>query len=116
MHDFSDSSQDPSEGPTKDGWSIERAVRDSLSDEEAELVREREGFSQDDHLDIARSGAADLSRDERNEFLGHLHAKGSNPVPEYKRESKPIPLFFGSWSGMNPFRYLKPFYLKRKSR
>lgn len=109
-------SQDRSDDVPEDGWSIERAIRESLSDEEMEQATEHGTFTREDHLDIARAGAADLSREERDQFLGRLHAEGSSVVPEYRRESKPIPLFFGSWSGMNPFRHLKPFHLIRKRR
>ncbi len=91
---------------------VERAVRLSLPIEtNTNHVFEGE-FSREDHLAIARSGSADLSTQEKKEVLRDLpHI----PTASYPSGSpRPIPLFFGSWSGMNPFRFMKPFHVRKK--
>jgi hypothetical protein len=103
---------DPSGSPPEEPWNIERAIKDSFDEQKQTPHEDR--FTAEDHLEIARSGAADLSNKEKFSVFEDINAKGISPLPEYKRESRPIPLFFGSWTGMNPFRFLKPFHLKRK--
>jgi hypothetical protein len=107
-------SRQPDPSPSPEGQSIiEGAIRRSLRSPD-EIVKTGSGpFREEDHLAVARSGAADLSRDERGELFQQLADNGPLPYGT-DRTPKPVPLFFGSWTGMNPFRLLKPFFIQKK--
>lgn len=103
---------DHSTGDNQEESVIEHAMRMSQQERVVgEDPRRSEVFGREDHLDIARSGAADLSLHEKNELLRDLAQKES-PRRDAS-QSRSIPLFFGSWSGMNPFRFVKPFFVTR---
>lgn len=89
---------------------VERAMRLSLSEKPKGSSA---SFTDDDHLAIIRSGAADLSSQERFALFEHLNERSDSFTPKPSDSSRTVPLFFGSWSGMNPFRFLKPFRVKR---
>ena len=57
---------------------------------------------------IMQSGAANLSNQEKFSVYEHVH---TNARISSENPSKSTPLFFGSWTGMNPFRFVKPFFL-----
>jgi hypothetical protein len=98
---------------------VERAVRQSFEEkQQKERAEASQSFSRDEHLKIAESGAADLSAKEKIGLFEKLdgHSRAIPAQPADTRQSRPIPLFFGSWSGMNPFRFVKPFFLQKKKK
>lgn len=98
--------------PSSEGESvIERAMR--ISEREHKRESRTGGFSESEHLDVVRSGAADLSSQEKFKLFDSLTDTTGNLTPK-KPSPRPIPLFFGSWSGMNPFRFVKPFFVSRR--
>ena len=114
MADASASSGGPTDShPSEEGSVIERAMRGSLG---AFPLSNKQTFSKDEHMQVARSGAADLSGKEAFSLFEKVHSHTeSHPIQQGKRP-RPIPLFFGHWSGMNPFRFVKPFFLSRKNK
>jgi hypothetical protein len=99
--------------PSHDGESvIERAIRQSFGGTDDAKISAHGPFTQEDHASIASSGAADLSAREKGEMLGKIPDRA--PMAEKRGEPRTVPLFFGSWSGMNPFRFVKPFFLQKK--
>ena len=72
-------------------------------------------FNREDHLRIAKSGA-DLSQQEKFALLSHLHShmEDRGELTEFTEKQRQSPVFFGTWSGLNPFRHLKPFFLSRR--
>jgi hypothetical protein len=92
---------------------IERAMRDSESFQTLKSSGGTGAFSKDDHLAVARSGAADLSKQEKSAVIDETRRRSPGKDPASMR---PVPLFFGHWSGMNPFRFVKPFFLSKKKK
>jgi hypothetical protein len=103
-----------SDGPSSEGESIiERAMRGSLG---AFPLSSKQAFSKDEHLQVARSGAADLSGKEAFSLFEKVHSHTESLPIQHAKRPRPVPLFFGHWSGMNPFRYVKPFFLSGKNK
>ena len=61
-------------------------------------------------------GSADLSSQEKVILIENIHTRMSvqPPAKENSPTVRRSPLYFGSWSGINPFRYVRPFFLMRK--
>jgi hypothetical protein len=115
MPDSQSPSPDPSESSFGAESIIERALRQSMKGQETASSLSSASFSDEDHLHIAGSGAADLSLQEKGKLIDTLHDRiVEHPASKAQPSAQPLPLFFGSWSGMNPFRLVKPFFLQKK--